>query len=69
MIYIVTYEVHFRTSGIVYLLGIPVKFVYVGHWVKNKVTGAEKGRKSSRNLHFHGRIMVPPGPEARKRLP
>ena len=38
------WEVHFCTSGIPVSPGNIVKFVYEGHWVKVKVTGAKKGR-------------------------
>ena len=39
-----TYEVHFRISVHVHLLGIQVKLVYEGHRVKIKVTGAKRSK-------------------------
>ena len=47
------YAVHICTSGIQYLQAIRVKFVYEGHRVKVKVTGAENVQNAySRNVNF-----------------
>ena len=48
-----TYEVYICTSGRVYLPGNMVMFVYEGHPVKVKVTGAKKVKNPySNNVKF-----------------